>query len=120
MDNKNNTKQPPPTPPRSDVIEPSVPPKEPIAALLLNVFFVCVGYFLIGQWQKGAVAAFLFVVALVGAVLVSAVTAGCGSCVVIPLYIAFHAFLVVDCYLQATALQSGKAVGQWTFFNSHL
>jgi hypothetical protein len=99
------------------VILPSQPPREPLAALLLNIFFASVGYFIIGQWQKGLAATIAFLVELVLAFVVGLVMAGCGVLVVIPLSLAFHAVLSVDVYLQAKVLQSGRAIAQWTFFN---
>jgi hypothetical protein len=102
------------------VIFPSQPPKEPIAALLFNVFFASVGYFIIGQWQKGIAASIAFIVELALAFGIGLVAAGCGVCIVVPLSMAFHAVLSADCYLQAKALQVGHPIGQWTFFNQHL
>jgi len=101
-------------------IFPSQPPKEPIAALLFNVFFASVGYFIIGQWQKGIAASAAFILELALAFGIGLVAQGCGVCIVIPLSMAFHAVLSADCYLQAKALQVGKPIGQWTFFNQHL
>jgi hypothetical protein len=104
----------------SGAILPSQPPKEPIAALLFNVFFASVGYFIIGQWQKGIAASIAFILELAMAFGIGLVAQGCGVCIVIPLSMAFHAVLSADCYLQAKALQLGKPIGQWTFFNQHL
>ena len=101
----------------NDPILPSQPPKEPVAALLLNIFFASVGYFVIGQWQKGVAATAAFILELILAFGVGLVAAGCGVCIVIPLSMAFHAALSVDCYLQAKVLQAGKPIDQWTFFN---
>ena len=100
-----------------NVILPSQPAREPLAALLLNVFFASVGYFILGQWQKGIAATIAFLVELVAAFGIGLLLAGCGVLIVIPLSLAFHAFLCVDVYLQARVLQSGRPIGQWTMFN---
>jgi hypothetical protein len=91
-----------------------------MAVLLLNLVLVCVGYFVIGQWQKGiaGIAGFILEMAIVFGV--GAVTLGFGACFVIPLALALHAALVVDGYLQAQALKNGYPIGQWTFFRRHL
>ncbi len=102
-------------PPR--VILPSQPGRDPLAALLLNVFFASVGYFILGQWQKGVVATIAFLVELVLAFGIGLLLAGCGVLIVIPLSLAFHAVLCVDVYLQARVLQSGRPIAQWTIFN---
>jgi hypothetical protein len=110
----------PPSSTRPDAILPSEVPKDPLTVLLLNLFFVCVGYFLIGQWQKGIAGVVGFLLEM-GIVLgIGVVTLGFGACFVIPLAIALHAALVVDGYLQAKALKSGYPIGQWTFFKRHL
>ena len=103
-----------------DAILPSQPPKEPVAALLLNIFFASVGYFIIGQWQKGIAATVAFIVELILAFGIGLVSGGCGTCIVIPLSLAFHAVLSVDVYLHAKVLQAGRPIGQWTFFNQPL
>ena len=109
-----------PSGPPRDAIYPSQPPKEPVAALLLNIFFASVGYFIIGQWQKGVAATVAFIVELILAFGIGLVSAGCGTCIVIPLSLAFHAVLSVDVYLQAKVLQAGRPIGQWTFFSQPL
>ena len=106
--------------PMSNAILPTDPPKDPLAALLLNLFFVFVGYFVIGQWQKGIAGAVGLIVELVVAFGIGLVTAGCGACMVIPVSLAMHGTLAADCYLQAQVLKSGHPIGQWTFFNGHL
>jgi hypothetical protein len=102
------------------VIRPTQPPREPLAALLLNIFFASVGYFIIGQWQKGVAATIAFLVELLLAFVIGIVLSGCGVLIVVPLSLAFHAVLSVDVYLQAKVLQAGRAIGQWTFFNQGL
>lgn len=91
--------QPPlPPPPYATAAQPLIypmqPARDPLAALMLNIFFASVGYFIIGQIQKGIAASVAFLIELV-----------------------FHAILSVDVYLQAKVLQSGKPITQWTFFN---
>jgi hypothetical protein len=105
---------------RPDAILPAQPPKDPVTVLLLNLVLVCVGYFVIGQWQKGiaGIAGFILEMAIVFGV--GAVTLGFGACFVIPLALALHAALVVDGYFQAQALKNGYPIGQWTFFRRHL
>jgi hypothetical protein len=112
--------QSPPSPTRPDAILPSEVPKEPMTVLLLNLLLVCVGYFVIGQWQKGIAGAvgFLLEIAIVSGI--GIVTLGYGACFVIPLALALHAALVADGYLQAQALKNGYPIGQWTFFKRHL
>jgi len=105
---------------RSDVIPPPEVPKDPLTVLLLNLVLVCVGYFMIGQWQKGIAGIVGFALEMAIILGVGAVTLGYGACFVIPLALAFHAALVVDGYLQAQALKNGHAIGQWTFFRRHL
>lgn len=110
-----------PAPPSAGgIIPPSEPPKEPIAALLLNIFFVCAGYFFIGQWQKGVATLGLVVCELVAVFVFTLATLGCGYCLAVPLTLGVHAALAIDCYLQANVLKSGRAIGQWTFFNGYV
>lgn len=99
------------------LIYPMQPPREPLAALMLNIFFASVGYFIIGQIQKGIAATVAFLVELVFAFIIGLLLPGCGVAIVIPLSLVFHAILSVDVYLQAKVLQSGKPIAQWTFFN---
>jgi hypothetical protein len=105
---------------RRDAILPAEPPKDPLSVLLLNLVFVCVGYFVIGQWQKGLAGVVAFLLELLIVFGVGAVTLGYGACFVIPLALALHAALIVDGYLQAQALKNGYPIGQWTFFKRHL
>jgi hypothetical protein len=105
---------------RSDAILPSEVPKAPVTVLLLNLFFVCIGYFLIGQWQKGIAGAVAFLLELAIVIGSGLVTLGFGACFVVPLALAFHAALVIDGYLQAQMLKDGHAIGQWTFVKRHL
>lgn len=112
--------QSPPISGRPEAILPAQPPKDPMAVLLLNLFFVCVGYFMIGQWQKGIAGAVGFLLELAVVLGVGVVTLGFGACFVVPIALALHAALVIDGYLQAQALKNGHPVGQWTFFKRHL
>ncbi len=111
---------PPPSPPAVDKIYPATPSREPVVALLLNIFFFCAGYFFIGQWQKGAAALAGFVLELILAFIAGLATLGCGGCVVIPISLAIHATLSIDAYLQAQQLRIGHPIGHWTFFGTHL
>ena len=107
---------PPPDPPRppgsgapppgsGELIHPPTPQKEPVIALILNLFLVCVGYFWYGQWQKG-------VAALVAALVIGIPTCGFGVSIV-------AIFTAIDGYLQAQQLQQGHPLAHWTFFNDH-
>lgn len=105
---------PPPPPPGStqpppgqggDLIHPPTPAKEPVIALLLNLFLVCIGYFWYGQWQKG-------IAAIVAALVIGIPTCGIGVSLV-------GVFAAIDAYLQTQQLQQGHPLGQWTFFNDH-
>lgn len=102
----------PPPPPTSgasgggDLVQPTVPPKDPILVLVLNLLVAGgVGYIIIGQKTKGIVAIVVWVVLLF-------VTCGAGSAVL-------SIVTAIDGYLQAQQLQQGKPVGQWTWFNDH-
>lgn len=112
------TTPPPPAPPPpgggmntpppgagGDIIQPPTPQKEPVIALLLNLFLLCVGYFWYGQWQKG-------IAALVGGLVIGVFTCGVGASAV-------AIFAAIDGYLQAQQLQQGHPIAQWTFFNDH-
>lgn len=107
---------PPPPPPQGapppaggggggDIIMPSSPPKEPILILVLNLLIVCVGYFILGQWQKG-------LTALVVALVIGVPTCGFGIGAV-------ALATAIDGFMQAEALKAGHPVGQWTFFKDH-
>jgi hypothetical protein len=100
---------PPPAPGTSggDIIYPTQPPKDPILILVLNLFVAgCVGYFMIGQKNKGIVAVIAWVVGLVPPL--------CGT-----LSGLVSIAAAIDGYLQAQHLQAGRPVRQWTFFNNH-
>ena len=109
------TPPPPPPPPPvtpgggaggSDLVHPTVPPKDPILVLVLNLLVAGgVGYLIIGQKTKGIVAIVAWIVLLV-------VTCGAGSGIL-------AIVTAIDGYLQAQQLQQGKPVGQWTWFNDH-
>ena len=100
--------EPPPPPPQQPYpigrIYPANPPRDPIVALLLNVFFFCGGYFFIGQMQKGLVGLVIFLGYLGVAFLGGLITGGCATCIVIPLGLALNAVTAVDGYLQAQQL----------------
>lgn len=85
-----------------ELIQPGQPPKDPVIVLVLNLILLCVGYFYLGQWQKG-------LVALIGGLLLGVPTCGIGS-----LAVAIAA--AFDGYYQAQQLQAGRPIGQWTFF----
>jgi len=102
---------PPPTPPApaggGDIVYPQQPPKDPILILVLNLFVAgCVGYFMIGQKNKGIVALIAWVVGLVPPL--------CGTVSGLVSIVA-----AIDGYLQAQHLQAGRPVRQWSFFNNH-
>lgn len=94
-----------PPPASGELINPPSPQKEPVVALLLNLFLLCVGYFWYGQWQKG-------VAALVGGLVLGVITCGFGAGAV-------AVFAAIDGYLQAEQLKQGHPLGHWTFFNNH-
>ena len=114
--------EPPPPPPQYTPgrVYPTNPPRDPIVALLLNIFFFCGGYFFIGQMQKGLVGLVVFLgyvgVAFVGGF----VSGGCATCLVLPIGLAMNAVTAVDGYLQAQQLKLGHPVGEWTFMSRHL
>ena len=104
---------PPPPPPVApsggggDIIQPQQPPKDPILILVLNLFVAgCVGYFMIGQKNKGIVAVIAWVIGLVPPL--------CGTVSGLVCIVA-----AIDGYLQAQQLQQGRPVRQWSFFNDH-
>jgi hypothetical protein len=92
----------------SDLIPPSQPPKDPILILVLNLLLLCVGYFIIGQWQKGLAAIAAVLVLVVATCFIGAPAA--------PLIAILTA---VDGYMQAEQLKNGHSVRQWTFFQNH-
>ena len=103
------TPPPPPAPPASggDIVYPQQPPKDPILILVLNLFVAgCVGYFMMGQKNKGIVAVIAFVIGLVPPL--------CGT---VSMLVAIVA--AIDGYMQAQHLQAGRPVRQWTFFGNH-
>jgi hypothetical protein len=98
---------PPPPPPAgtTELVYPSNPPKDPIVTLVLNLVLLCVGYFYIGQWQKG-------IVAIVSAFVIGIPTCGLGAGAV-------AVAAGIDGMQQAEHLKAGHPVGQWTFFKDH-
>ena len=98
---------PPPAPVGgTNLIQPSTPPKDPVIILVLNLLlFGIVGYFVLGQWQKG--------IAMIGFALVVGIPT-CGLAIG-----ASAIFGGIDGYMQAQQLQAGKPVGHWTFFGNH-
>lgn len=101
---------PPPPPPGGgsaggDIIHPTTPPKEPVLILVLNLLLICVGYFILGQWQKG-------IVALVAAFVIGIPTCGLG-------FAAICIATAIDGFMQAQSLQAGHPIAQWTFFKDH-
>jgi hypothetical protein len=93
----------------SDLIPPAQPPKDPILILVLNLILLCVGYFIIGQWQKGLVAIAAALVLMIGTCFIATPA--------VPLIAIFTA---IDGYMQAEQLKSGHSVRQWTFFQNHV
>ncbi|MGA1866673.1 MAG: hypothetical protein ACMUFK_04315 [Thermoplasmatota archaeon] len=76
--------------------------KSPIGTLFLNLCLLgCVGYFYIGQWQKG--------LASLAATLVLSAAFGIG--LIVPIA------ACIDGYMQAKLMSEGKAVKHWTFFS---
>ncbi len=76
--------------------------KSPIVALLLNLCLLgCVGYFYMGQWQKG-------VAALVATLVLSSIGIG----LIIPV------LTCIDGYMQAKIMEEGGSVKHWTFFSN--
>lgn len=106
---------PPPPPPGSappptggssaDLIYPTNPPRDPVIILVLNLLLLCVGYFVMGQWQKG-------IVAIVAALVIGVPTCGFGIALV-------GVAATIDGFLQAQQLQAGHPIGQWTFMKDH-
>ena len=82
-------------------------------ALLLNCCLSIVGggYLYVGQWQKAI--AYMLISYLV---LVPLAIATLG--VTFILNIAVRLLIMTDAYMQAKALQEGKTIGQWTFFEA--
>ena len=77
--------------------------KSPILTLFLNLCLLgCVGYFYIGQWQKG--------IAALAATLILSAAAGIG--IIIPIV------ACIDGFMQAKIMEEGGGVGHWTFFKS--
>lgn len=112
MSNMQGGYTPPPPPPGGappqaggDLIPPSSPPKDPILILILNLIFVVIGYFIIGQWQKG-------IAGIVAALVIGIPTCGFGIGAV-------AIATAIDGFMQAQALQAGHPVAQWTFFKDH-
>src|SRR2546423_12716406 len=100
------TGTPPPPPPApaagGDLVYPQQPPKDPILILVLNLFVAgCVGYFMIGQKNKGIVAVIAWVIGFVPPL--------CGTVSALVGILA-----AIDGYLQAQHLQAGRPVRQWT------
>jgi hypothetical protein len=74
--------------------------KSPIAALFLNLcLFGCVGYFYLGQWQKGLVTLAIVLFTSGGGLIISIITA-------------------IDGYMQAKILEEGGAIKHWSFFSN--
>ncbi len=87
-------------------------PKDPILILILALFLGPVAYFVYGQWQKGLAGLLLHICLIVFAIM----TCGVGA-MLFPLA---AVAILIDAYMQAKVLSEGKALGQWTFFTSHL
>src|SRR5215510_6375015 len=101
------TPPPPPAQGGGDLIPPTQPAKDPILILVLNLLVAgCVGYFMIGQKNKGIVAVIAWVIGFVPPL--------CGTVSGLVCIVA-----AIDGYLQAQQLQQGHPVRQWSFFNDH-
>ena len=105
------TPPPPPTTPSTGgagddkLVRPSVPPKDPILVLVLNLLVAGgVGYLVMGQKTKGIVAIIIWVVGWAACGIPSGIVA---------------VLAAIDGYLQAKQLQEGKSVGEWTWFSDH-
>jgi hypothetical protein len=118
---------PPPPPPapgpyRSlDDIHPTNPPKDPALAVILNVLptffgFYGIGYFYIGQWQKGLVGIFGGWMLLVMTVILITF---CIGIFLVPVCITMVVLTAVDIHKQTSLLREGRVIGQWTFFSNH-
>ena len=101
---------PPSTPSTGDsgggkLVHPSVPPKDPILILVLNLLVAGgLGYIILGQKTKGIVAIIIWVVGWAACGIPSGIVA---------------VLAAIDGYLQAQQLQQGKPVGEWTWFSDH-
>jgi hypothetical protein len=80
---------------------------DPVAIFGLSLLpFSAIGYVLIDQRKKAAVAALLWIILLA--------PPSCGTASGL-----ISIAAAIDGYLQARLLQQGKSLGQWTFFNGH-
>lgn len=101
---------PTPPPPASPgkggaTVYPQQPPKDPVLILVLNLLlFGGVGYFIIGQKNKGIAAVVLWVLGLATCGIVSGIVSIVGA---------------IDGWMQAEFLQKGTPVAEWTFFKDH-
>jgi len=96
-----------PTP--GDAVRPSPDGRavSPVTVFICNLLIAaCLGYFRIGQKQKGWTALVLF--------LLLAFPTWCAGSLLVSLVAA------VDGYLQASELEAGRRIGQWTMFRSHV
>ena len=96
-----------PNPPSGagDLVPPPQPPKDPVIILVLNLLlFGCVGYFVMGQKNKGIAALVAWILGLATCGIVSGIV---------------QVFAGIDGYLQSQQHQQGFNLGQWTFFNDH-
>lgn len=75
--------------------------------LVLNLLLVCVGYFWLGQWQKGVSALAALFALTVGTLFLGAIF--------VPVLIALT---TIDGYLQAKERAAGRRISQWSFFRS--
>lgn len=99
------TPPPPSGPSGGELIHPTTPPKDPVIVLVLNLILLCVGYFYLGQWQKG-------IVAIVAGFVIGIPTCGFGAAAV-------AVAAGIDGMQQAEQLKAGFTVAQWTFFKDH-
>ena len=94
-----------PPPAGGDLVYPPQPPKDPILIGVLNLLVGgCLGYFMMGQKNKG-------IAALVAWVL------GLATCGIVSGLVGIVAG--IDGYLQSQQHQAGFPLGQWTWFSDH-
>lgn len=110
--------QPPPSP---EDIHPSNPPKDPALSVILNAIggllgVAGIGYFYMGQWQKGLVALIGYWTLVAATALLMTV---CIGIFLVPVCIAFIVATAIDAHKQTTFLRAGHTLGQWTMFSTH-
>ena len=91
--------------------------KNPVVALILNLClgWIGIGYFYMGQWQKGVACILLFVV--VNVIFVIPVVGWMIGGVIGVIRFAVYIAIIIDAFMQAQVMKDGGAVAHWTFFN---